>query len=122
MSCPADADRTAAPLSSVCASRLKWLHFDLSGTSGHDRQARLLGVPGVRLCRRVPARVPCGGHDDPRDRRPTARMTSAIRIGVDVGGTFTDLVLQDLSGRLRSCKVPTTPAEPAAGVLNGIAA
>ena len=49
-------------------------------------------------------------------------MTPGIRIGVDVGGTFTDLVVEDPSGGLRSCKVPTTPAEPAAGVLNGLAA
>ena len=47
--------------------------------------------------------------------------TSGTRIGVDVGGTFTDLVAWDSSGAMRSCKVPTTPAAPAAGVLNGLA-
>ena len=47
--------------------------------------------------------------------------TSNTRIGVDVGGTFTDLVAWDSSGAMRSCKVPTTPAAPAAGVLNGLA-
>jgi len=46
--------------------------------------------------------------------------TSGTRIGVDVGGTFTDLVAWDSSGAMRSCKVPTTVA-PAAGVLNGLA-
>ena len=49
-------------------------------------------------------------------------MTAGVRIGVDVGGTFTDLVASDPSGATWSCKVPTTPAGPAAGVLAGIAA
>src|SRR2546422_7723094 len=39
-------------------------------------------------------------------------------VGVDVGGTFTDLVAREGSGRLRACKVPTTPANLARGVLN----
>jgi N-methylhydantoinase A len=49
-------------------------------------------------------------------------MTAGVRIGVDVGGTFTDLVAWDPSGATWSCKVPTTPASPASGVLAGIAA
>ena len=47
---------------------------------------------------------------------------SGMRIGVDVGGTFTDVVAADGSGRTWSCKVPTTPANPAQGVLDGLAA
>src|SRR6266436_3457391 len=44
------------------------------------------------------------------------------RIGVDVGGTHTDLVLYDVAtGALLVEKVATTPSNPAAGVLNGIA-
>jgi len=49
-------------------------------------------------------------------------MTSGVRLGVDVGGTFTDLVALDPSGATSSCKVPTTPDAPAAGLLNGITA
>jgi N-methylhydantoinase A len=49
-------------------------------------------------------------------------MAEGTRIGVDVGGTFTDVVAWDPVGRMESCKVPTTPANPAEGVLNGIAA
>ena len=43
------------------------------------------------------------------------------RLGVDVGGTNTDLVLHDgLSGAQLVEKLPTTPSNPAAGVLEGI--
>ena len=41
-------------------------------------------------------------------------------IGVDVGGTFTDLVLIDASGATRVAKVPTTPDNQAEGVLAAI--
>jgi N-methylhydantoinase A len=43
------------------------------------------------------------------------------RLGVDVGGTNTDLVLHDeLTGAQLVEKLPTTPSNPAAGVLEGI--
>lgn len=43
------------------------------------------------------------------------------RIGVDVGGTFTDLAVFDTrSGELSVHKVPTTPDDPSAGVLDGL--
>lgn len=42
-------------------------------------------------------------------------------IGLDIGGTFTDVVALDYgSGRLCSLKVLTTHGDPAEGVLNGI--
>ena len=44
------------------------------------------------------------------------------RLGVDVGGSFTDLLLVDeLTGATWSAKVPSTPADQSVGVLNGIA-
>jgi N-methylhydantoinase A len=44
------------------------------------------------------------------------------RLGVDVGGTHTDLVLLDAaSGALMVEKVASTPKNPALGVLNGVA-
>src|SRR6059058_4784071 len=42
------------------------------------------------------------------------------RIGVDVGGTFTDLVLA-AGGRIVLSKHPTTPADQSEGVLGGLA-
>ena len=42
-------------------------------------------------------------------------------VGVDVGGTFTDLVLTDTaSGSVAIHKVSTTPADPSIGVVEGI--
>src|SRR5256885_1271668 len=46
-----------------------------------------------------------------------------LLVGVDVGGTFTDLVLLDeATGAVRVAKVPTTPRNQADGVLAAIAA
>ena len=42
-------------------------------------------------------------------------------LGADVGGTFTDIVLTDGSGALVTAKVPTTPHDPAVGVVDGVA-
>ena len=43
------------------------------------------------------------------------------RLGVDVGGTFTDLLLVDeSSGHTYMAKVPSTPEDSSVGVLNGI--
>jgi N-methylhydantoinase A len=43
-------------------------------------------------------------------------------LGVDVGGTFTDLVLYDqVTGSIRVDKVPSTPHDPSIGILAGIA-
>lgn len=45
----------------------------------------------------------------------------AYRLGVDVGGTFTDLILvNESSGDTFSAKVPSTPDDSSKGVLNGI--
>jgi N-methylhydantoinase A len=45
----------------------------------------------------------------------------AYRLGVDSGGTFTDVVLfNEDSGKLSITKTPSTPANPSIGVHNGI--
>ena len=43
------------------------------------------------------------------------------RIGVDIGGTFTDVAMvEETSGRIGVAKVPTTPADLAEGVLRAL--
>ena len=45
---------------------------------------------------------------------------SELLIGVDVGGTFTDLVASDAQGRLILAKVPSTPPDFHLGVIDAI--
>lgn len=48
-------------------------------------------------------------------------MKAVCRLGVDVGGTFTDVILVDQTHRkVWTTKVPTTPEDPSQGVINGI--
>jgi N-methylhydantoinase A len=48
-------------------------------------------------------------------------MQMSFRLGVDVGGTFTDVLLvNEASGDTWSAKVPSTPQDSSVGVLNGI--
>lgn len=42
------------------------------------------------------------------------------RISVDVGGTFTDLIVADETGVTDLVKVPTTPHDPTIGVLDAV--
>jgi N-methylhydantoinase A len=44
-----------------------------------------------------------------------------IRVGIDTGGTFTDVVaLDETDGRLVTAKTPSTPADPAEGFLAAV--
>src|ERR671910_76190 len=68
-------------------------------------------------------RKPLGGIAD-RPLSSAPPMTSSLpslvapwRIGVDVGGTFTDMVLRDAQGAVRIFKSPSVPADPSEGVL-----
>ena len=48
-------------------------------------------------------------------------MAARIRIGIDIGGTFTDLqILDETTGLLNSLKTPTTPDDPSIGLMTGI--
>lgn len=48
-------------------------------------------------------------------------MTRETRVGVDIGGTFTDVVSVH-DGRIRVTKVPSTPDAPERGVFDGLEA
>lgn len=49
------------------------------------------------------------------------RRSAAYRLGVDVGGTFTDLLLvEESTGRTLRTKTPSTPRDPSVAILRGI--
>src|SRR6266581_5930166 len=45
---------------------------------------------------------------------------AAVRVGVDVGGTFTDLVALAQDGTIEVRKVVTTPDDPAVGLFRAL--
>ena len=51
---------------------------------------------------------------------PKGRRKESIRIGIDVGGTFTDVLLIDSTGKRWHVKVRSTPEDSSKGVLNGL--
>src|SRR5213080_1604093 len=93
--------------------------------SGSDKATRLCRVAHVGMLHRGRSMPPCATRHKrvalslPLHSvyRPT-RMK--YRIGIDVGGTFTDLVLA-AGDRIRLAKHPTTPADQSDGVLGGLA-
>lgn len=59
------------------------------------------------------------GTDTPpatRNGEPVGRL----RFAVDTGGTFTDLIVSEPDGGVAMVKAPTTPDDPAAGVLDAL--
>lgn len=53
------------------------------------------------------------------DRSPASEKR--YRVGVDVGGTFTDIILvEEASGEILTMKVATVPDDPSEGCMNGI--
>ncbi len=68
-----------------------------------------------RFGRKVPGLLDQGRHFPGREGDDVS-----YRLGIDVGGTFTDLLLVDeKSGRTWSAKVPSTPKDQSVGVLQG---
>src|SRR5213076_1432030 len=70
-----------------------------------------------------------GGDRDARVRRRAGSATmeigarwggGAVRLGVDIGGTFTDLVAVAADGAIAVRKVATTPEDPAVGMFRAI--
>ena len=47
-------------------------------------------------------------------------MTAQYIIGIDVGGTFTDLVAAERDGTIRFTKSPSTPEDQSIGVIEGL--
>ena len=82
--------------------------------------------------RRQPSTLVRGVQKTPESKRPIsaehsqvsrsrANGQSGYRLGADVGGTFTDILLiEEATGRSFTAKVPSTPQDSSIGVLNGI--
>jgi N-methylhydantoinase A len=54
------------------------------------------------------------------DTKRVSRLSPELYVGLDVGGTFTDLVVMDGAGRIWSDKAPTTPGHLEEGVLEAL--
>jgi hypothetical protein len=50
----------------------------------------------------------------------TAKLEAPFRMGVDIGGTFTDLVVADSLGRLFASKAASRPSDARAGAIDAI--
>jgi len=47
-------------------------------------------------------------------------IDDGLVVGVDIGGTFTDITVQDASGRVLRAKTPSTPLDPSEAFLTGV--
>ncbi len=76
---------------------------------------------------------PGGGFTGANDRRALllvlqategARIVSSVEwtLSIDAGGTFTDAIARSSDGRTAVAKVPSTPADPARGLADAVAA
>lgn len=52
---------------------------------------------------------------------PASAPAHRLRLGVDTGGTFTDLVVEGLPGGIRLYKSPTVPSDPIRGLQDAVA-
>ncbi|MGD9941749.1 MAG: hydantoinase/oxoprolinase family protein [Burkholderiaceae bacterium] len=56
-----------------------------------------------------------------RSATPGGAFKAPVRIGVDIGGTFTDVVVVDANGAVHAFKSPSDVADPAAGAVQACA-
>src|SRR5262245_17447728 len=57
---------------------------------------------------------------DPRASSHREETVSTFRVGVDIGGTFTDIVLLDAEGRLHTKKVSSSADDYARAIVAGL--
>ncbi|MBJ7598291.1 MAG: hydantoinase/oxoprolinase family protein [Candidatus Dormibacteraeota bacterium] len=51
---------------------------------------------------------------------PAGAKLLAVRVGIDTGGTFTDVVFLDAEGNFTRLKLPSTPGDPARALIEGL--
>ena len=105
----------------------------VSRASAEEHYGVVLAGDGLAVDRGSHGRAPraaAGGQALPPSRLPRGARLMAIAqspkarviVGVDTGGTFTDITLLDpATGRVWSAKTPSTPDDPSRGFGNGIA-
>ena len=47
-------------------------------------------------------------------------MVESLAIGIDIGGTFTDIAMVSTAGEVHASKAPTTPADPSRGAFDAL--
>ncbi|RIK39384.1 MAG: hypothetical protein DCC58_15340 [Chloroflexi bacterium] len=82
-------------------------------------------LPSSRCVLAVQRREPAGFRQvrriaDNAARAGLRRGRAVVRVAVEVGGTFTDLLWVDAGGQVRTWKVPSTPGDPSGGVIAGL--
>src|SRR5205085_7169866 len=65
---------------------------------------------------------PSGSFSTPPSVYHTAPVPTSYRLGVDIGGTFTDLVLVDEDGRVETHQLSSTPEDYGRAILDGVRA
>ena len=76
------------------------------------------GPPGAAIAGRASTRPRTGAYA--RQRDDGAGRPVMFTIGIDVGGTYTDLVAIDESGKTVFAKSPSTPSDQSIGVMAGL--
>src|SRR5262245_3224763 len=91
-----------------------------AGAEADDRPREVAGDGRPRPVRGLARRAPAAVRGRVEATQPRGGIV-ATRSGVDVGGTFTDLIFyDDVSGEVLLAKVPTSPAEPERGVVAAV--
>src|SRR5205823_5567784 len=117
-----------------CSARGEFGHHRVrrspgAGLRGHEAERSCGDFRRAAHERRNPTLCPPGrlgrdtrGHPHARRRwaAPQASLRPMTRVGVDVGGTFTDLVAVGPNGNLEIRKVASTPQDPSVGLQRSL--
>ena len=74
---------------------------------------------GLTTC--TTAALPCYPGIEPSGGGQLPHAQVRVDIGVDIGGTFTDIVCRRAGEPMRTLKIPTTRGDPSQAVLNAVA-